>query len=147
MNRKAEFNKEQFQEMMRGELWRFSRKELTNVLSLSDSRDFAGTILMLKLFENQFIHEMKQLTRKVDHQQGANQESCAYSRSWQLMLRQSKNPCFKGRCQQTENPLRVPAQISIGKKGNHTNFTELRPRRVRSQTARTTPMRLRKTHQ
>ena len=63
--------------MMCGELWRFSRKELTNVLSLSDSRDFAGTILMLKLFENQFIHEMKQLTRKAGHQQGANRESCA----------------------------------------------------------------------
>ena len=32
---------------------------------------------MLKLFENQFIHEMKQLTRKAGHQQGANRESCA----------------------------------------------------------------------
>ena len=77
LNRNAEFNREQFQEMMRGELWRFSRRELTNVLSLSESRDFAGTILMLKLFENEFIHEMNQLTRKVDHQQGANEESCA----------------------------------------------------------------------
>jgi hypothetical protein len=77
LNRNAEFNREQFQEMMRGELWRFSRRQLTNVLSLSESRDFAGTILMLKLFENEFIHETNQLTSKVDHQQGAIQESCA----------------------------------------------------------------------
>jgi hypothetical protein len=77
LNRNAELNREQFQEVMRGELWQFSHRELTNVLSLSDSRDFAGTILMLKLFENEFVHEMNQLTKKVDHQQGANQEPCA----------------------------------------------------------------------
>ena len=98
----AEFNRQQFQEMMRGlpvitpglgscermcvrectpsmytqfcsvtsehamvscagELWRFSRRELANVLALSDSDEFQGTILMLKLFENRFEERMEKL--------------------------------------------------------------------------------------
>jgi hypothetical protein len=42
-----------------GELWRFSRRELANVLSLSQSVEFSGVILMLKIFENRFINTMK----------------------------------------------------------------------------------------
>ena len=35
----AEFNAQQFQEMMKGELWRFSRRELSNVLSIERGRE------------------------------------------------------------------------------------------------------------
>ena len=50
------------------------RAESSQMCSVS-SRDFTGIILML--VENEFIHTTNQLTKKVDHQQGAIQESCA----------------------------------------------------------------------
>ena len=46
-----EFNIQQFQEMMKGELWRFSRRELNNVLSVSGDEQFRSIILMLKIME------------------------------------------------------------------------------------------------
>ena len=48
-----------------GELWRFSRRELANVLSLSDSSEFGSTILMLKLFENSVHHKLNKLAASV----------------------------------------------------------------------------------
>jgi len=48
-------------------LWRFSRRELANVLSLSDSDEFAGTILMLKLFENKFDDRMNKLADSMQY--------------------------------------------------------------------------------
>ena len=35
--------------MMRGELWRYSRRELNNVLSVSGDEQFRSIILMLKV--------------------------------------------------------------------------------------------------
>ena len=48
----AEFNRQQFQTMMKGELWRYSRRELANVLSVSGDEQFNSTILMLKIMES-----------------------------------------------------------------------------------------------
>ena len=48
----AEFNRQQFQMMMKGELWRYSRRELANVLSVSGDEQFNSTILMLKIMES-----------------------------------------------------------------------------------------------
>ena len=47
-----EFNSKQFMEMMKGELWRVSRRELNNVLCVSGDDNFRSIILMLKLFES-----------------------------------------------------------------------------------------------
>jgi len=38
--------------MMKGELWRYSRRELANVLSVSGDEQFNSTILMLKIMES-----------------------------------------------------------------------------------------------
>ena len=47
----AEFNSAQFQEMMKGELWRFSRRELNNVISVSGDEQSRSMLLMLKIME------------------------------------------------------------------------------------------------
>ena len=99
LNRNAEFGREQFQEMMRGELWRFSRRELSNVLSLSESRDFAGTVLMLKLFENNVVHMMSQLMSKFDHLQ------CAICGSGCAVQASEKSPGSVGEGQELRSPL------------------------------------------
>ena len=52
LNSRGEFNNIQFQEMMKGELWRYSRRLLSNELLVSDDEHFRSTILMLKLMEN-----------------------------------------------------------------------------------------------
>ena len=54
----AEFNKEQFREMMNGELWRYSRRQLDNVLSLTGDDRFQSTILMVKIFEAQVSKDL-----------------------------------------------------------------------------------------
>ena len=46
-----EFNEEQFETMMKKELWRYSRRELANVLQVSGNEQFNSTILMLKIME------------------------------------------------------------------------------------------------
>lgn len=47
----AEFNQEQFQEMMKGELHRYIKRELNNVLCLSGDEQTRSIILMLKITE------------------------------------------------------------------------------------------------
>ena len=42
-----EFNANQFNDMMKKELWRYSRRELENVLKVSGDEQFKSTILML----------------------------------------------------------------------------------------------------
>jgi hypothetical protein len=54
----AEFDKEQFREMMHGELWRYSRRQLDNVLSLAGDDQFASTILLAKIFEAQVCKDL-----------------------------------------------------------------------------------------
>ena len=54
----AEFNQEQFREMMNGELWRYSRRQLDNVLSLTGDDRFQSTILMVKIFEAQVSKDL-----------------------------------------------------------------------------------------
>ena len=47
LNSEGEFSGEQLQAMMKRELWRYSRRQLTNVLSISGDEQFRSTILML----------------------------------------------------------------------------------------------------
>ena len=58
-----EFNREQFQTMMKKELWRYSRRELANVQSVSGDEQFNSTILMLKMMES----EVLQLLYSIEH--------------------------------------------------------------------------------
>ena len=46
--------------MMKGELQRFSRRELANVIAFSDSDEFKSTVVMLKLMQNALIHEIRE---------------------------------------------------------------------------------------
>ena len=57
----AEFNSVQFQDMMKGELWRYSRRELANVLEVSGDEQFRSTILMLKLFETSTRAQLREM--------------------------------------------------------------------------------------
>ena len=59
----AEFNREQFQIMMKGELWRYSRRELANVLSVSGDEQFNSTILMLKIMESSNVTALAEILR------------------------------------------------------------------------------------
>jgi hypothetical protein len=106
LNRNAEFGREQFQEMMRGELWRFSRRELSNVLSLSNSCDFAGTVLMLKLFENNFIHTINQMMSKFDNFQ------CAICRSGCAVQASEKSPGSVGEGQELRSPSASEGKVA-----------------------------------
>jgi hypothetical protein len=47
----GEFGMIQFRDMMKGELWRYSRRELVNVLAFSDSEEFKSTVVMLKIMD------------------------------------------------------------------------------------------------
>ena len=47
----GEFDRAQFHKMMRGELWRYSRRALNNVLCVTGDDQFRSTILMLKLMD------------------------------------------------------------------------------------------------
>ena len=74
----GEFNREKFQKMMKGELWRYSRRELANVLSVSGDEEFNSTILMLKIMESsteRALAEVLRLLRSIsdssDHQHQA----------------------------------------------------------------------------
>jgi len=48
---KPEFNKMQFRDMMRNELFRFARRNLANALQESEGEEFRQLVLMLKLME------------------------------------------------------------------------------------------------
>jgi len=41
-----EFNREQFKDMMKRELWRYSRRELSNVIDITGDDQFRSTIVM-----------------------------------------------------------------------------------------------------
>ena len=51
-----EFNTEQFRTMMKGELWRYSRRQLANAIQVSGDEKFSSMIVMLKLME-MHMHE------------------------------------------------------------------------------------------
>jgi voltage-gated sodium channel len=59
----AEFNRENFQKMMKGELWRYSRRELANVQSVSGDEKFNSTILMLKIMESSTDRALAEVLR------------------------------------------------------------------------------------
>lgn len=56
----GEFDRFQFRLMMQGELWRYSRRELNNVLTAGASDEFRATIMMLKIMENRIIASQQQ---------------------------------------------------------------------------------------
>ena len=58
----GEFSPGQFQDMMNAELWRYSRRQLDNVLSVSGDEQFRSTILMLKIMETAMRVSFKSLT-------------------------------------------------------------------------------------
>ena len=89
-----EFNGRQFREMIKGELWRFSRRALNNVLSVTGDEQFRSTILMLKIFEisssaadASILARLGSLQRKVDLIVGSNggrdggREDASFSRA------------------------------------------------------------------
>ena len=59
----GEFNQLQFRDMMKGELERFSRRELANVIAFSDSDEFKSTVVMLKLLQGSVVSEIKDALR------------------------------------------------------------------------------------
>lgn len=58
----GEFSPGQFQDMMTAELWRYSRRQLDNVLSVSGDEQFRSTILMLKILETSMHRSFKSLS-------------------------------------------------------------------------------------
>jgi hypothetical protein len=62
----GEFGELQFIEMMKGELWRFSRRGLSNVLKISGDEQFRSTVLMLKLFESEVIGRLRDISSKFE---------------------------------------------------------------------------------
>ena len=60
LDKAGEFDRLAFREMMKGELQRFSRRELANVIAFSDSDEFKSTVVMLKLMQNALIHEIRE---------------------------------------------------------------------------------------
>ena len=53
--------------MMKGELQRFSRRELANVIAFSDSDEFKSTVVMLKLMQNALILQNMVASRTDSH--------------------------------------------------------------------------------
>ena len=51
LGNKGEFNRKQFQSMMRGELVRYTRRQIANGLFLSESEEFRSTVMLMKLLE------------------------------------------------------------------------------------------------
>jgi hypothetical protein len=62
----AEFDKEQFRVMMQDELWRYSRRQLDNVMSLTGDEQFQSTILMMKIFEARVTKDLSNLFAEVE---------------------------------------------------------------------------------
>ena len=75
LNSEGEFNAEQFQGMMRGELWRFSRRQLSNVLKLNNDDQFKSTILMLKLMEAQTRFSFDEVLRLLRSEPGRHNDA------------------------------------------------------------------------
>jgi len=55
---KPEFNKMQFRDMMRNELFRFARRNLANALQESEGEEFRQLVLMLKLMETNLTSKL-----------------------------------------------------------------------------------------
>jgi hypothetical protein len=72
----SEFNSQQFQEMMKGELWRYSRRQINNVLMVTGDEHFRSLFLMLKMMEfhtnNSFdsiASSLASISRRLDSQE------------------------------------------------------------------------------
>jgi hypothetical protein len=105
----AEFDKEQFREMMNGELWRYSRRQLDNVLSLTGDDQFQSTILLVKIFESQVckdlgkvFNELKSVRQSVDALNVTNADA-------------SRSTCTNSAVKPTPNPSAlVPLSAETG---------------------------------
>jgi hypothetical protein len=53
--------------MMKGELWRFSRRQLANVISVSGDEKFTAMIVMLKFMETYMQSKFSSVDKKIDH--------------------------------------------------------------------------------
>lgn len=67
----GEFSPGQFQDMMTAELWRYSRRQLDNVLSVSGDEQFRSTILMLKILETSMHRSFKSLSDQLNSERPA----------------------------------------------------------------------------
>ena len=52
---------------MKGELWRFSRRQLANVISVSGDEKFTAMIVMLKFIETYMQSQFSSVDKKIDH--------------------------------------------------------------------------------
>jgi hypothetical protein len=53
--------------MMKAELWRFSRRQLANVISVSGDEKFTAMIVMLKFIETYMQSKFSSMDEKIDH--------------------------------------------------------------------------------
>jgi len=60
-----EFNAQQFQEMMKGELKRYSKREINNVLSVSGDESFRSLILMLKILQMEMNTSLNDISARL----------------------------------------------------------------------------------
>ena len=69
LNSNGKCDRGQFQKMMRGELRRYSRRELSNMIALSESSEFRTTMTCLKLMEMRLNDKMDTALRNQDQMQ------------------------------------------------------------------------------
>lgn len=71
LNAQGEFDRSQFRSIMKGELWRYSRRELANVIEFSNGVEFRSTILFLKMFQGRVANDLCSLNSRLDALHGA----------------------------------------------------------------------------
>jgi len=68
----GEFGQMQFRDMMRGELLRFSGRELVNVLAFSESDEFKSTVVMLKIMDTKVAKAVRDSQETLLHAMAAH---------------------------------------------------------------------------
>jgi hypothetical protein len=77
LNDEGEFDGQQFQLMMRGELVRFAQRQMSFALQETESKEFKAIMLMLKLMETILSStdiKMKSLDRRTQHMEAEVEE-------------------------------------------------------------------------
>jgi hypothetical protein len=70
----GEFTKLQFRTMMQDELWRYTRREMADVVSVTESDEFRMNIMQVKMLQNKLDNDLRQikelLSNHVPHAEG-----------------------------------------------------------------------------
>eukprot|EP00277_Geminigera_cryophila_P032729 CAMPEP_0173126910 /NCGR_PEP_ID=MMETSP1102-20130122/57457_1 /TAXON_ID=49646 /ORGANISM="Geminigera sp., Strain Caron Lab Isolate" /LENGTH=740 /DNA_ID=CAMNT_0014036387 /DNA_START=163 /DNA_END=2382 /DNA_ORIENTATION=+ len=83
----GEFNRMQFRSMMRGELLRYSRRQMANSITLSDSEEFRSTVMLIKLMELSHRESFKQIDAKLaEHSNTLKQHLEKSDERWSTMV-------------------------------------------------------------